>query len=150
MCARENDLRAARRALYLNDVGAQCVPVVILLRRQLFRRHEHRLGTPDINENVAPLDTLYNACHDIRRAVHVLIVDNPALSLSKTLHDDLLCSLCSDTSEVRRGHLNLDHIANLIVRVYGARLCKRNVLNVILRVLDNLLDGKDVECPCLS
>ena len=86
-----------------------------------------------------------NSCDDIRRAVHILLIDDTALRLTQALHDDLLCRLCGNAPKVRGSHLDLDHVADGIIRVDGTRLSERNVGNVVLRFLDDRLDGKDVK-----
>ena len=150
MRPREHDLGTAARALYLDDVGTQGIAVVVDLGRHLLRRHKHRLSAPDIDEHVAPLNTLHDTRHDVRRAAAVLLVDNAALRLAQPLHDNLLCRLCRDASEVCGRHLDLDHVVDRIIRADGTRLCEGDFRNVALRLLDHFLDGKDVERPRIA
>ena len=65
MRTREEDLRTARRALHLDDIGSQRIAVVVFLRRHLLRRHEQRLGTPDIDKDIPSLNALDDPCHNV-------------------------------------------------------------------------------------
>ena len=150
MRPREHDLRATARALDLDDVGAHRVAVVVRLIRQLLCRHEHRLGAPDVHEHIMPLDALDDPRDDLRGAVHVLLVDDATLCLTQSLHDDLLRRLCSNASEVCRRHLDLDHVANHIVRIDGSGLCKPNLRDIALHLIHHRLDGENMECARLT
>ena len=150
MRPREHNLRTAARALDLDDVGAHRVAVVVRLIRQLLCRHEHRLGAPDVHEHIMPLDALDDPRDDLRGAVHVLLVDDAALCLTQPLHDDLLRRLCGNASEVCRRHLDLDHVADHIVRIDGSGLCKSNLRDIALHLIHHRLDGENMECARLT
>ena len=148
--AREHDLRTAGRAFDLNDIRTNGIAIVVCLAGYLLGRHQHSLCFADIDIDAASLNALNNPRHDIGGTIHIRFVDNAAFRFAQTLHDHLFRGLRCNAPKVCRSHLDLDHIADLIVRIDGMRLCKRDVCDAALGFLDHRLDGKDVECARLA
>ena len=102
MGARQEDLRAARLAPHVVDVGADAVAVAEDLARQQFVAPHDRFAAAEIDDHVAVFDPLDDAVDDVADAVLVLLVLAVALGLAHLLHDHLLCGLGGDAAVFQR------------------------------------------------
>ena len=122
--ARKEDLRAARLAADVVDVGADAVAVAHVLARDHLVAADDALGTAEVDDDVAVLDALHGAVDDLADAILVLVVVALALGLAHLLHDDLLGVLCGDAAEVQRRQRLGDEVADLGVGVAALRVGK--------------------------
>ncbi len=99
---REEDLRPARLAAHVVDVGPHPVALMEGLARQQLVAAQKRLGPAEIDHHVAVLHPLDETVHDLACAVLVLLVLALALGLAHLLHDHLLGGLGGDAPELDR------------------------------------------------
>jgi hypothetical protein len=138
MGARQEDLRAARLAAHVVDVGADAVALAEDLARQQFVAAHDRLGAAEIDHHVAVLDALHHAVDDLADAVLVLLVLPLALGLPHFLHDDLLRRLCGDAAEIHRGQRVGQEVADAGVGVALLRLAQADLRRLVLHRLAHL------------
>ena len=111
--ARQHQLRAACLRLDLDHVGANAVAhPQILLRDDLVAR-DHALDAARFNDHVAALDALDGPSQQIVLALQKIVEDLLPLGVANLLHDDLLCRLRADATEIHRLQRLLDHVADL-------------------------------------
>src|SRR5258708_22160733 len=96
MRAREEDLRTARLAPHIVNVGADTVSVAEQFARQQLVAPHDRLAAAEIGDDVAVLHPLDNAVDDVADAVLEFLILAIALGLAPFLYDHLLCRLRRD------------------------------------------------------
>ena len=130
--AREEDLRPARLAAHVEEVGADPVAGPEGLARDHLVATDDALAAAEVDDDVAVLDALHDAVDDLADAVLVLVVLAVALGLAHLLDDDLLCRLRGDAAEVEGRQRLGDGIADLRRRVALARLGEGDLARVVL------------------
>ena len=119
--ARQDELRALRRAVDLHHVRAHAVAdAQHLLRDQLVAR-DHALDAAGLDDHVAALDALDRAGQQVVLALEEVVQDLLALGVADLLQDHLLRRLRADAAELDRLERLLDDVAELEVRVALAR-----------------------------
>ena len=99
---------------------ADAVARRVALGARLFLARQHRLDAADLEDDVAVLEALDRAVHDVADALVVLGEDVLALGLADLLEDDLLGGLRRDAAEhlgrLRELHLvaELDAVGDLV------------------------------------
>jgi hypothetical protein len=128
MRARQENLRAARLAPYVVDVGADTIAVAEHLARQQFVAADDCLAAAEIDHDVAVFDTLDDAVDDIADAIFVLGILPVALCLAHLLHDDLFCRLRCDAAIFERRQGIGDRVSDLRGGMALARLFERDLI----------------------
>src|SRR6185295_1553827 len=113
MAARQEDLRAARLLAHVEDVGAHAIVHAQALARDRLVAADHAFGALQVDGDVAVVDALDHARHDLADAILELLVLALALALPHTLGDHLLGGLGGNASEVDRRQLVGQEVANL-------------------------------------
>ena len=137
MRAREENLRAARLAPHVVDIGADAVAVAEHLARQHFVAPHDRLAAAEIDHHVAVFDALDDAVDDVADAVLVLGILPVALGLAHLLHDHLLGRLRGDAAVFQRRQRIGDGVADLGRRMVLARVFQRDLVGRVLDRLDH-------------
>ena len=115
--ARQDELRALRRAVDLHHVGAHAVAhAQHLLLDQLVAR-DHALDAAGLDDHVAALDALDRAGQQVVLALEEVVQDLLALGVADLLQDHLLRGLRADAAELDRLERLLDDVAELERRV---------------------------------
>ena len=125
MRARQENLRPARLAPHVVDIGADAVAVAEHLARQHLVAPHDRLAAAEIDDHVAVFDALDDAVDDVADAVLVLVVLPVALGLAHLLHDHLLGRLRGDAAVFERRQRVGDGVADLRRRIALARVFQR-------------------------
>ena len=128
--ARQDDLRAARGLVDVDDVGDDAVAGAVRLARHLLAHRQHGLGAAQVDDDVAALEPADDAGDELALAVLVLVEDVLALGLAHALQDDLLGGLRGDAAEALPGAVELQELAVLGVLLLG--------LGLILLVVEDL------------
>src|SRR4029079_9567388 len=128
--ARQDDLRAARGLVDVDDERDDAVTGAVRLARDLIAHRQHRLGAAQVDDDVAALEAPHDAGDQLALAVLVLVEDVLALRLAHALQDDLLGRLGGDAAESLPGAIQLQELAVLRVLLLGLRL--------VLLVVENL------------
>src|SRR3546814_7947959 len=131
MRARQENLRPARLAAHVVDIGARPVTLAEgLARQQLVAAHD-RLGAAEIDGDIAVFDALDQAVDDLADAILVFVVLPLALGLAHLLHDDLLGGLSGDAAEIdRRSEEHTSELQSLMRHSYSVFcLKKKNTQN---------------------
>ena len=147
MGAREEDLRPARLAPHVVDVGADAVAVAEHLARQHFVAPHDRLAASEIDDDVAVFDPLDDAVDDVADAVLEFLILPVALGLAHLLHDDLLRRLGGDAAVFERRQRLGDVVADLGRRITPARILDADVDRVVLDLVD---DEQEARQPHLA
>jgi hypothetical protein len=90
MRARQENLRPARLAPHVVDVGANTIAVAQRLARQHLVAADDGLAAPEVDDHVAVFHSLDDAVDDVADAVLVFDVLPVTLGLAHLLHDHLL------------------------------------------------------------
>jgi hypothetical protein len=117
MGARQDDLRSPAGNLHTDDIGADPVTLSISLPRDLFLLRQYRVGAPQINDDIAPLEALHDAVDELPFAAFELIVDNLALGIAHTLNNILFGCLSGNAAEHAGIQLTQKLIADFSIRV---------------------------------
>src|SRR6185436_16046005 len=119
--ARKDDLRAARFAVDVADVGDDAVAGPVRFTRRLLAERKHALGLAEVDDDVvALLEPADDAADELALAVLVLVVNEVAFGVAHALEQHLLGRLGGDAAESASGLLELQEVAELLV--LGARL----------------------------
>ncbi len=113
MRARQENLRAARLAPHVVDVGADAVAVAEHFARQHFVAPHDGLAAAEIDHHVAVFDALDDAVDDVADAILVFGILPVALGLAHLLHDHLLGGLRGDAAVFQRRQRIGDGVADL-------------------------------------
>src|SRR3954466_10822218 len=117
MRPRQENLRAARLAPHVIDIGADAVAVAQGLARQHLVAADDRLAAAEVDHHVAVFDPLDDAVDDVADAVLVFDELPVALGLAHLLHDDLLGGLRGDAAVFQRRQRVGDGVADLCGRI---------------------------------
>ena len=137
MRARQEDLRAARLAPHVVDIGADAVAVAEDFARQQFVAPHDRLAAAEIDHDVAVFDALDDAVDDVADAILVFGILPVALGLAHLLHDHLLGRLRGDAAVFERRQRIGDRVADLRGRMALARFLERDLVGRVLDALDH-------------
>ena len=137
MRAREENLRAARLAPHVVDIGADAVAVAEHLARQHLVAPHDGLAAAEIDHHVAVFDALDDAVDDVADAVLVLGILPVALGLAHFLHDNLLGRLRGDAAVFQRRQRIGDGVAHLRGRMMLARAFQRDLIGRVLDGFDH-------------
>ena len=150
MAARQEDLRAARLLADVEYVGADTVVHAQALARDRLVAADHALGTLQVDGDVAVVDALDHARHDLADAILELFVLALALALAHPLRDDLLGGLGGDAAEVDRRQLVGQEIADLGFRIAALRLDQRDLGVLVLDRIGNLHIAQQLDLAGLA
>src|SRR5262249_7857437 len=120
--ARQDDLRAARRLVDVDDVGDDAVAGAERLAGHLVAHGQEGLGPAQVDDDVAALEPPDDPRDELALPVLVLIEDVVALRLAYALQDDLLGGLGGDATEPLPGPVQLEELAVLGVLLLGPGL----------------------------
>ena len=140
MGAAQEDLRAALLAAHVVDVGADAVAVAVHLARDQLVAADDRFATAEIDDDVAVLDALDRAVHDLADAVDVLVVHPLALGIAHLLDDDLLGRLGGDAAELDGRQRLGDEVAELCGIVLASSALRQ--VDLAGRLFDGLDDSR--------
>ena len=136
--AAHEDLRAAGLGAHVADIAADPVADPVGLARDQLVAADDRLGTTQIDDDVAVFDPLGDAVDDFADPVLELLVLALALGLADLLDDHLLGGLGGDAAKIHRRQGLGDEIADLGRRVLQPGLGERDLGEVVLDLLDHL------------
>src|SRR6266851_9827039 len=100
MGARQEDLRAARFLPHIVNIGAHPLALPEALPRQQFVAPQHRLGAPEIDDDIAEFDPLDEAVDDFADSVLELLELALALGIADLLDDHLFGGLRRDPAKI--------------------------------------------------
>ena len=137
MAARQENLRPARFAAHVVDIGADAVAGAEAFARDHLVAAHHAFGAAQIDHDGTEFRALDDAVDDFADAVLVFLVLALALGVAHLLHDHLLGVLRVDAVEIDRRQGFGDDVAHLRGGIARARIGQ---LNLDLVVLDQLHD----------
>ena len=140
MGAGEENLRAARLAPHVVDIGADAIAGAEHLAGDQFVAPHDRLaraGAAEIDDDVAVFDALDLAVDDLADAILVDVILLVALGLADLLHQHLLGGLGGNASVIERRQRFGDPVADLRRRVLLLRLGERDLRRVVLDLVDD-------------
>src|SRR5213075_1309589 len=111
--AREHDLRSLGLLVDVGDDGADALALAVALVARLLGARHGGLGAAEVDDDVAALEALDGAVHDLAHAVDVLVVDLLALGLADALVEHLLGVLGRDAAETLGRERQQDLVADL-------------------------------------
>ncbi len=138
MGARQEDLRTAQLLAHVVDIGAHPVAGAEALARQQLVAPEDRLGAAEVDGDIAELDALDEAVHDLADSALVLVELPGALGLAHLLHDHLLGGLRGDPAEIDRRQRIDEELADLRIGLDPTGLVERQLRCFVLDCLDHL------------
>ena len=145
MRTRQENLRPARLLAHVVDIGAHPLALTEALARQELVAAQHRLGAPEIDDDVAELDPLDEAVDDLADAVLELVVLPLALGIAHLLHNDLLRGLRRNASEINGRQRVGDEIADLGLGVQPLRRDERHLRRLVLDRVDDLAETQQTD-----
>ena len=113
MGARQKDLRAAGLLPDIVNKGAHSFALTEAFARQELVAAQHRLGPPEIDDDVAEFDSLHEPVDDLADPVLEFEELPLALGVADLLHNHLFCSLSGDAAKIDRRQRIGDEIADL-------------------------------------
>ena len=119
------------------NIGANTVTITEVLARQRLVTAHDRLGAAKINNDIAILDALYGAIHDLMDAILIFAILAVALSLTYFLNDHLFGVLRGNATEIKRRQRLGDKCAQLSLWILLFRLLKRYLCRVHRDVFNN-------------
>ena len=128
MRARQENLRTARLAAHVVDIGADAVAVAEHFARQQFVAPHDRFAAAEIDDDVAVFDALDDAVDDVADAILVFVVLPVALGFAHLLHDHLFGRLRGDAAVFERRQRIGDGVADLRGRMALARVLERDLV----------------------
>ena len=117
--ARQDDLRAARGAIDVDDVRDEAIARAVRLAGHLLARRQDRLGLAEVDDDVAALEAAHDARHELALAILELVIDHVALRLAEALDDDLLGGLRGNAAEAEGRRLEAEQLRVLLVVLDG-------------------------------
>ena len=138
MRARHENLRPARLAAHVVDVGAHAVAVAEGFAGQQVLAANYRLGPAQVDGEPAVLGALDQAVRDLLHAVLVFLVLARPLCLAHLLHNHLLRRLRRDAAEVDGRQRVGQVVAGLRGGVALLRLADRDLGGLVLDLLGDL------------
>ncbi len=150
MRAGQEDLRPARLAAHVIDIGADAVAVAEGFARDHLVAAHHAFGAAEIDDHRTELDALDRAVHDLADAVLVFVVLALALGVAHLLHDHLLGRLGRDARKLDgRQHFG-DDVADLGGGIAAPCVGERNLDLVVLDLLDDVEIARDMRLAGLG
>jgi hypothetical protein len=144
MAAREENLRPARFAAHVVDIGADAIAgAEIFARDHLVAAHD-AFGAAQIDDDGAEFHALDDAVDDFADAILVFLILALALGVAHLLHDHLLGGLGGDAREIDRRQRLGDDVAHLRGRIARARVFQRNLDLVVVDQLDDVQIARDM------
>src|SRR5471030_574102 len=113
--ARKDDLRPLALAEDVEHEGLHAIACAVALARGLLAHRQHRLGAPQVDDDVAALEAQRDAGDDLALAVLVVVEDVLALGIAGALDDDLLGGLRRDAPEALAVGLQMQDVAVALV-----------------------------------
>src|SRR5216683_1428870 len=145
MGARQEDLRAARFLPHIVNIGAHPLALPEALARQQLVAPQHRLGAPEIDDDIAEFDALDEAVDDFADPVFEFLVLALALGIAHLLHDYLLGGLRRDPAEIYGRQRVGDEIADLRFGIKALRCFERDLGRLVLDGLDDLAEAQQTD-----
>ena len=136
--ARKEHLRPARLFAHVDDVGAHPIAGVEVFARNGLFAAQQRLGTVEIDDDVAELDAFDQAVDHFADAVLELVVLAFALGFANLVHDHLFRGLRGDTAEIDRRQGIDQLIADLRTGLAALRRRHRQLGGFVFHLLDDL------------
>src|SRR5262249_10503175 len=124
--------------------GDDAVAGAIALAGHLLADREHRLGAPEVDDDVASLEAAHDAGDQLAAAILILVEDVLALGLPHALDDDLLGGLRGDTTEMLDRIVQVEHVAPLLLLLGCALLLLLTVKNLEQQLVAGLGLGIDL------
>src|SRR4029077_17678666 len=150
MAARQEDLRAARLLAHVEDVGAHAVVHAQGFARDRLVAADHAFGALQVDGDVAVVDALHHARHDLADAILELLVLPLALALAHALRDDLLGGLGGDAAEVDRRQLIGQIVADLRLGIAALGLDDRDLRVLVLDRVGHLHVAQQLDLAGLA
>ena len=145
MRARQEDLRAARLRTHVVDIGAHPLALAEALARQQLVAAQHRLGTAQVDHDIAELDPLDETVDDFADTVLELGELALPLGVAHFLDDDLLRRLGGDAAKIDGRQRVGDEVADLGLGVEPFRRGERHVGRFVLDRLDHLAEAQQAD-----
>ena len=150
MRAREENLRPARFAAHVVDIGADAIAGAEALARDHLVAAHDAFGAAEIDDDGAELRALDDAVHDLADAVLVFVVLALALGVAHLLHDHLLGVLRVDAVEIDRRQRLGDDVADLGGGIARARVGQADLDLVVVDQLDDVQIARDMRLAGLG
>src|SRR4029077_9747215 len=150
MAARQEDLRAARLLAHVEDVGAYPVVHPQRLAGDGFVAADHAFGALQVDGDVAVVDPLDDARHDLADAVLEFLVLPLALAFAHALGDDLLGGLGGDAAEIDRRQLIGQEVADLRLGIAALRFDQRHLGVLVLDRVGHLHVAQELDLARLA
>ena len=145
MGARQEDLRAARLLAHVVDVDAHPLALTEAFAWQQLVAAQHCLGTAEIDDDIAELDTLDETVDDLADTILELVELALPFCVPHFLHNDLLRGLRGDPTEIDRRQRVGDEIADLSLSVEPLRRGQWNVSSFVLDDIDDFAEAKEAD-----
>ena len=147
MGARQEDLRAARLAAHVIDVGADAVAGPEHFARYQFVAPHHRLAAAagEVDDDIAVFDALDLAVDDLADAVLEHLILLVALGLADLLHQHLLRRLRRDAAVIEGRQRFGDPVAEARARVLLLRVGQRDLRRVVLDLVDDQQQPREAD-----
>src|SRR6185295_12190483 len=113
MRARQENLRPARFAAHVVNIGPNTIAVAEDFTRQQFVAPDDRFAPAEIDDNVAVFDPLDDTVDDVANAILVFRVLPVTFGLAHFLNDDLFCRLRGDAAVFQWRQWVRDRVADL-------------------------------------
>ena len=123
---RQDDLRAARVLLDIDDVGHDAIADAVVLTHDLLTHGQDRLSLAEVHDDVAALEATDDAGNQLALAIAVFVKGVLALGFADALNDDLLGGLRSNAAKALYGVMQVEDVAIFLLLLGGlVRLCIR-------------------------
>ena len=150
MAARQEDLRAARLLADVEDVGAHPVVDAQALARNRLVAADHAFGALQVDGDVAVVDPLDHAGHDLADPVLEFLVLALALALAHALGDHLLGGLRGNAAEIDRRQLIGQEVADLRLGIAALGLGDRDLGVLVLDRVGDLHVAQQLDLAGLA
>src|SRR6202040_922481 len=145
--ARQKDLRAARLLSDVVDKGAHPLALAEAFARQELVAAQHRLGAPEIDDDVAEFDALHEPVDDLADPVLEFEELPLALGVADLLDNYLFRGLRGDAAKIDRRERVGNEIADLGLGVQPLSIGQRNLRRL---VFDDIGDLAKAQQPDLA
>src|SRR6185503_10174828 len=143
--ARQDDLRALGAAVHVQHHGAHVVVLAVVAARDLLAGRQQTLGEVELHDDVAAVHLLHDAANERADLVGVLLEHLVALGFADTLDEHLLRGLDSVAAELGDAEGDADYVADLRVRLVGARALHGPLERGVLNGLDDAVPQRALE-----
>ena len=141
MRARQENLRAARLAADIVDIGAHALIHLQVLARQSVIAADNRLGAAQVDNHIAVFHALDDAVDDLADAILVFLELALALGFAQALHHHLLAGLRHDPAEIEHRQVFLEISADIGGLVAFLGVGQRDLGRFVLHLA--VLDHRD-------